>query len=226
MEWLQTIEGKTKFSAIMRSASHRGFTLSELLVVVAILILLVGLTVPALSLARQQFNELRCTNNMRQLGQLFEIYANEHDGLMPSSQGNTLSYTTATGSWTLALMDYMKIPYPTLNQNSIFLCPQARYTYPKGQALRTYAMNAAGGTAYTPARVINYPHASQVAFLIDSTSNGSTDGWAVVGSSDYNKVADWRHQEGINILFMDGHVIRLPKNSGDALGDYIRNYIR
>lgn len=56
-------------------ASRRGFTLIELLVVVAIILLLVGILLPALSSARQSAQAAACGMHLKTFGTAFEMYA-------------------------------------------------------------------------------------------------------------------------------------------------------
>jgi prepilin-type N-terminal cleavage/methylation domain-containing protein/prepilin-type processing-associated H-X9-DG protein len=59
-----------------------GFTLIELLTVIAIIGLLVGLVLPALSRARRQAKTTTCSTHLRTLGQGISIYANEYVDLL------------------------------------------------------------------------------------------------------------------------------------------------
>jgi len=67
-------------SAVQYGGYARGFTLVELLVVVAIIALLLGILVPALSKARQAAQTVVCGSNLRQLATANTGYANESDG--------------------------------------------------------------------------------------------------------------------------------------------------
>ena len=61
-----------------------GFTLVELLVVVAIISALIGILLPSLSRARKQTRSTVCAANLRTLGQGLLMYAHEHaDRLLP-----------------------------------------------------------------------------------------------------------------------------------------------
>lgn len=57
-----------------------GFTLVELLVVMAVITLLAGLTFPSLVRARAAAHGVRCISNLRQLGLAARLYWDDHDG--------------------------------------------------------------------------------------------------------------------------------------------------
>lgn len=61
----------------------RGFTLIEILVVISIISLLIGISVPALSKARENARRTKCLSNVRQLRIALQMYADSHDGRIP-----------------------------------------------------------------------------------------------------------------------------------------------
>jgi prepilin-type N-terminal cleavage/methylation domain-containing protein len=52
----------------MSMKSKQGFTLLELMVVIAIISILAALLLPALSAAREKGRRVQCMNNVKQLG--------------------------------------------------------------------------------------------------------------------------------------------------------------
>lgn len=88
-----------------------GLTLLELLVVIAIIGTLAGLLLPTLSRARQSATRVPCANNLRQLTQAWLMYAEEHQGRLPSvfyyhsNQLNVAQGIVNTQAWVRGSMD-------------------------------------------------------------------------------------------------------------------------
>ena len=81
--WLKRTRGYSYLHKGNRETAWRGFTLVELLVVLAIVGLLIALLLPAVSAARISAQRTRCANNLRQQGTALQSYAGLHADHLP-----------------------------------------------------------------------------------------------------------------------------------------------
>jgi prepilin-type N-terminal cleavage/methylation domain-containing protein len=75
--------------------SAKGFTLVELLVVMAILAILLSLIMAAISRARANASAVACCANLRQIGVAFHVYAGDNAGRLPDPSDSGISWETA-----------------------------------------------------------------------------------------------------------------------------------
>ena len=105
----------------MTERTH-GFTLVELLVVVAIIALLVSILLPTLNKAKEQTRRVICASNLRNCGTNLQIYAAENNSHLPPHYDNDESYQSniyvKVGEWDLR--EYLK---PCFGDFGIWKCP-------------------------------------------------------------------------------------------------------
>lgn len=143
----------------------RGFTLVELLVVVAVIGIVAALLLPALSKSKLRAQGIFCLNNVRQLSLGWTMYTGDHGGELAYNMGSAASRTNL--NWVNNILDWELSPD---NTNALGLTEAAMGSYvskapavyrcPSDNALsaiqnsagwknrvRSYSMNAMVGNA-------------------------------------------------------------------------------
>lgn len=86
---------------------HRGFTLVELLVVLAIMAILLALLFPAVLSARSSALDAKCKNQLRQVGLALAAYHDQHLALPPGWIGDPAEGGTGWG-WAAMLLPFLE----------------------------------------------------------------------------------------------------------------------
>ena len=102
---------------------NKGFTLIEMMVVITIIMILMGLLMPALGRARRKARKIECLNNLRQIGIALNEYALDNNGSYPQTLNiltNNDDYLPATDNNADLVPDILKCPIGgTYNYNYI-----------------------------------------------------------------------------------------------------------
>ena len=102
----------------------RGFTLTEMLVVLAIIGTLAGIGYPVTRSFIAKSREAACLGNLRSLGVALQSYLQENNNIMPD-----LVIARASKSEDLAVLDTALLPY--LETPDVFHCPADKVEFEK-----------------------------------------------------------------------------------------------
>ncbi len=106
-----------------------GFTLVELLVVVAIISVLVALLLPALNSARDRARTLQCLGQLKSIGGALQMYAGEYNGYITLDYNPEYGWGWVAGDWPGKLGPYLglgRTPSDGFYNVVRMMCPVAR----------------------------------------------------------------------------------------------------
>lgn len=126
-----------------RQASTGGFTLVELLVVIAVSGILMALLLPALSKAKEKSRRSVCSQNLRMDLLALKLYGEDHQDFLPSALDDQGSYHSIVLSTTTYsnLVDYLD------GDSKTFYCPNLAFA--TGALDASAGINPANRTGFT-----------------------------------------------------------------------------
>jgi len=192
----------------------RGFTLVELLVVIAIIAILMAILMPALQRAKKQARALICKNNLRQYGFAARLYIDDNDGVMPYSFTWLYKDGGRGCRWHDASMNLNKRPdlggvlWPYLKNDDIHLCPDFNV------AAKMMGCHRCNGTPI--------PIDPQYSYSMNSYLNG--DAWQAVPSQFHTSIKDVKKESQVRnparvFFFSEENSWRIPGLSGAGIND-------
>lgn len=196
-----------------------GFTLVELLIVIAVIAVLSAMLLPALGKARDKAKQIGCLSNIKQLYACAYNYAGDYNGYTPPKIG---VYHWASR---LAIDGYLRLPENVPLTNNIPIhplgvlnCPMEAATILSGQpnewiswygthyGLTTYQRWQIGAvfTSQWP-QLFKVPKPSEVSYIGDWSGGDSNPGFSWVAG----RLRKYKHNAGMNVSFCDGHAVWL-----------------
>ncbi len=165
---------------------RRGFTIFEVMVILAIIAVLVALLLPALLSVREKANQSKCKANLAQFGKCLYLYSSDY--------GRGIYFPDANGAGFLAKLRKTKI----LSEEKIYLCPSTNdeisnlATADEGDSENTTSYSGRKNK-----RQKEYPGIFKP-FHGSTLTTTASDDWQSSGNHEGGRL--------VNFLFLDGHV--------------------
>ncbi len=208
-----------------------GFTLLELLAVIAVIGILAALLLPAIGRGQMSAHRVRCASNLRQLALATHMYWEDNGSVCfryggVSTNGGQLYWFGWLGAGAEGQRAFdlsQGALYPYLREHGVELCPAFKYFNPQ---VKLKANGASYGYGYNlflsatarepPVKVSRIITPSETALLADaaqvntwqapaSAGHPMLEEWYYVDDSTNQPNAHFRHGQRAGVAFADGH---------------------
>jgi prepilin-type N-terminal cleavage/methylation domain-containing protein/prepilin-type processing-associated H-X9-DG protein len=192
---------------------QNGFTLIEMLVVIAILAILMSLIAPAVGRAQRSAQNATCQSNLRQIGLAFQNYAVDHRGRMARVQIHPPVHGFWVDNvWPGILRDYLGMGestghVPASAWTTVTLCPaelRAEGRTPANTYF-TYGVNSNVNSVLDSLGATRSPSQTMLAGC-GHKDPAHNPWWA---SLQLSRLPHFRHNGRSNFVYFDGHVSSL-----------------
>lgn len=201
----------------------KGFTLTEVLVVITIILVLAVLSTLGITRIRSAARGATCTSNLRQIGAAMLSYASENSGQLPPLEDRTGSNDGLKGIWPVIIADGGHLDKFTNSKGElgcgagVWACPDCTtvqknyngYGGAEGTVMKVKKGSIPGSGS---SRLSAIPNPERT-WLVGDTANNAKDlktGWYAIWANP----KQWtnahapaaRHGGKVNVCMVDGHV--------------------
>ena len=227
----------------MRSR-RRAFTIIELLVVVTIIMILIGLLLPAVAAAYRAAMEYECQNNLHQLAVVVATYCQDNDGYFPMATGPKV--LPSANDWLyvgkatpLAITNGILVTTRRVGSTDLYYCPidvdsglprtkpnYVGFNFNPKKCQMSYVINGSityGDTLFgnRERRVRRFSEFDPNDFLfIEESEDSNFDRAYMTPTNSANYTITKRHHGGGYVACMDGHVDWISQEEFGAAEDY------
>ncbi len=159
----------------------KGFTLMELLVVMAIITMLAAWLWPALSAAKNKAGRTACLSNLRQINLGVRLYADDANDQSPATQ----TTNRIVNYYKTLVQSYVGLAGPPSPQDKLFACPADTFRY----------WTSAKGVMFSPTGRHESAHANYSSYAFNGINKDLTNasaGGAMLGIAG-QKLSSIRH---------------------------------
>lgn len=211
--------------------TRSGFTLVELLTVIAIISILAGMLYPVLATAKEKARTTSCLNNLKQLGFAVVCYSDENNGRFPnpSIRNRQPDWSGSQGTYKWAYPDQGSL-YRYVRTIRVYRCPTdgtlpatSITDIPAGLEAKdyplSYSMNAEFWQNSGTIIASSIARSKEVVMLIHEDR-------AIINDGEYNwhaaqpDIPASIHNNGTTLIYVDTHATW--RNHGDLMQAYSR----
>lgn len=219
---------------VHKHGGSKGFTLVELLTVIAIIAVLTAILFPVFSRAREKARQTTCLSNLQQIGNASNLYSSDYNGFIvpwcitdPSFSAPTPANAPADhiATWDISLQSYIR------NVDIVKCLSNPFDRTDRAYAIAHYTQRPFGASSWIGGYKDSIPAPTKTVLLFEKGANepgswGDALGQNVYqshGSLTYPGGADpgeaayskkMFHFDGKNFLYVDGHAKYSPAGQG------------
>lgn len=197
----------------LRKPPSNGFTLVEVLVVLAIMAVLASLSLSVFSRVRESGRATTCQSNLKQIAVAIQQYTQDYSGHFPLNS-YPLATPLYTGRYPRTDMYWNETISPYLKVSSIFHCPSNPLDEPTNYSYNVFELNS---VAHAPQKNKHWDGVpeTQVSFASDVVLNSDSwaiyaDGLTATGAPTVTSCGELTmealHSGGADFSYVDGHV--------------------